>query len=76
MQDVNVGEKDSAGADRSQPVARWLGTRSRVALTVIALVGALALGLSPGSASTATPARPWPTRACRSPLGSMRSSTR
>ena len=57
MLDVNVGEKDFASSDVSRPVARWRGTR--VALSVTALVGALALGLSPGSARTATPSRPW-----------------
>ena len=57
MLDVNVGEKDFASSDLSRSVARWRGTR--VALSVTALVGALALGLSPGSARTATPSRPW-----------------
>ena len=56
---VNVGEKESASSDLSRPVDRGRGMRRRAALSVTALVGVMALGLSQGGATTATPSRPW-----------------
>jgi len=65
---INVGQEDSATVDLydedhgSGPpvvlVARGRGRRKAL-LSATALVGAMALGLSQGGATTATPSRPW-----------------
>jgi beta-glucosidase len=68
MPHIDVGHEDSATVDLydedhgSGPpvvrVARGRGRR-RAVLSATALVGAVALGLSQGGATTATPSRPW-----------------
>ncbi len=55
---VNVGHESSGGIGLTHRVGRVRGRR-RALLSATALVGAVAVGLSQGSATTATPASPW-----------------
>jgi beta-glucosidase len=58
MPSVNVGHETTRSADHQRPAARPRGKR-RAILSAIAVVCVVMLGLTQGSATTATPSRPW-----------------